>query len=170
VSVNLKKSPSNDKWVILKIGEKIVQFTTMENEDANILIVEDNLAHLRITEYILREENVKGNYFIVRDGQEALDYVYNKDEYADKAKHPRPDLVLLDLNLPQRDGREVLKILNDDADLKTIPVVIVSTSDREEDITFAYEHGAVGYISKSSGFEAFKRELGGVGKHIRPRS
>jgi two-component system response regulator len=142
----------------------------MENSDINILIVEDNLAHLRITEYILRQKKVEGNYIIVRDGQEALDYVYNKSIYADKEKHPQPDLVLLDLNLPQRDGREVLKIINDDADLKKIPVVIVSTSDREEDISFAFAHGAVAYISKSSGFETFREELGGVGRYIRRKN
>jgi CheY-like chemotaxis protein len=142
----------------------------MENEDVNILIVEDNLAHLKLTEYILREENVRGNYIIVRDGQEALDYVYHNGLYTDKTKHPRPDLILLDLNLPQRDGREVLKILNDDSNLKTIPVVIVSTSDREEDIKFAFEHGAVAYISKSIGFETFREELGSVGKYIARKS
>ena len=138
----------------------------MESPNVNILIVEDNLAHLKITEYILREKNVTGNLIIVRDGQEALDYIFHKDMYEDKSKHPRPDLVLLDLNLPQRDGREVLKILSDDANLKNIPVVIVSTSDREEDISYAFQHGAVAYISKSSGFETFRDELGSVGKFV----
>ena len=136
-------------------------------QEINILIVEDNLAHLKITEYILREKQVAGKYIIVRDGQEALDYMFNNGQYVDKELHCRPDLVLLDLNLPQRDGREVLKILNDDPTLRMVPVVIVSTSDREEDIRYALDHGAVGYISKSSGFETFREELGRVGKFVR---
>ena len=139
----------------------------MSYRKINILIVEDNLAHLKITEYILREKNVEGNYFIVRDGQEAIDFLYNKGEYADTARFPNPDLVLLDLNLPQRDGREVLKIINDDSDLRSTPVVIVSTSDRVEDMDYAFNHGAVAYISKSSGFETFSQELGNVGKYVR---
>lgn len=141
----------------------------MANPNINILIVEDNLAHLKITEYILREKNVTGNLIIVRDGQEALDYIYRQSVYSDAAASPRPDLVLLDLNLPQRDGREVLKILNSDENFKDIPVVIVSTSDREEDITYAYQHGAVGYISKSSGFEMFSEQLGNVGRFVTQR-
>lgn len=139
----------------------------MEKPDINILIVEDNPAHLKLTEYILREKNVRGKYFIVRDGQEALDYLYHMDIYGNIEHYPRPDLILLDLNLPQRDGREVLKIINGDITLKQIPVVIVSTSDREEDINYAYAHGAVGYISKSIGFEIFTEELGAVGKYVK---
>ncbi|MFI5252544.1 MAG: response regulator [Bacteroidota bacterium] len=142
----------------------------MDNNDVNILIVEDNLAHLKITQYILREEHVDGNYIVVRDGQEALDYIYNLNAYSDRTIYPTPNLVLLDLNLPQRDGREVLKILNADTMYQNIPVVIVSTSDREEDITFAFEHGAVAYISKSVGFEIFRRELGSVKKYISKNS
>ena len=76
-----------------------------------------------------------------------------------------PDIILLDLNLPKRDGREVLKVIKDDPALKNIPVVIVSTSDREEDITYAFQTGAVGYISKSSGFDKFNEELANIDKY-----
>jgi CheY-like chemotaxis protein len=134
--------------------------------NVNIMIVEDNLAHLKITEYILRQRNVEGNFIVVRDGQEVLDYLYHRGLYVDGAKHPNPNLILLDFNLPQRDGREVLKIIKEDPALKNIPVVIVSTSDREEDLTYARQNGAVAYISKSSGFENFKEELGNVGKYV----
>src|SRR5258707_9063684 len=98
----------------------------------NILIVEDNLAHQKITEYVLKHNNVKGQFHVVRDGQEALDYLFRKNAYADPSSSPTPNLILLDLNLPKRDGREVLKIIKSDASLSTIPVVIVSTSDRQE--------------------------------------
>jgi len=132
----------------------------------DIMIVEDNLGHLKITEYILRQKNVQGNFIVVRDGQEALDYLFHRGRYSDASKYPLPQLILLDFNLPQRDGREVLKIVQEDETVNKIPIVIVSTSDREEDITYAFEHGAVGYISKSSGFENFKEALGDVEKYV----
>ncbi len=136
----------------------------------NILIVEDNLGHLRITQYVLKRNNVQANYFIVRDGQEALDFLFHKEQFTDAARYPQPDLILLDLNLPKRDGREVLKIVKGDSVLSEIPVVIVSTSDREEDLSYASQVGAVAYISKSSGFDKFNSELGGVIRYARLQS
>ena len=135
----------------------------------NILIVEDNLSHLRITQYVLRHNNVEAAFFVVRDGQEALDFLYHKEQYADASTSPVPDLILLDLNLPKRDGREVLKIIKSEPSLKDIPVVIVSTSDRVEDVSYSQQTGAVAYISKSSGFDKFNQELAGVTKYVRAR-
>ncbi|MBI4547456.1 MAG: response regulator [Ignavibacteriae bacterium] len=132
-----------------------------------ILLVEDNLAHQKITEYVLKRNNVKANIFVVRDGQEALDYLYHKNSYTDILSFPLPDLILLDLNLPKRDGREVLKVIKDDPILKDIPIVIVSTSDREEDVNYAFEHGVVAYISKSKGFDKYTVELADVAKYAR---
>ena len=133
----------------------------------NILIVEDNLAHQKITEYVLKKNKVPANFYIVRDGQEVLDYLYHENKYTDIEKYPLPNLILLDLNLPKRDGREVLKLLKEDPYLEAIPIVIVSTSDREEDINYAYQLGVVGYISKSIGFDKFSAELGSVVKYAR---
>ena len=132
-----------------------------------ILIVEDNLAHQKITEYVLKKSNVQAQIIVVRDGQEVLDYLFRKDTFADSAQYPLPDIILLDLNLPKRDGREVLKVIKSYSSFKEIPVVILSTSDREEDVTFAFEHGAVAYISKASGFDKFNAELGAIGKYAR---
>ena len=131
----------------------------------NILIVEDNLAHLKLTQYVLKRTNVKGRILVVRDGQEALDYLFRKGSYDDLSKYPLPDIILLDLNLPKRDGKEVLKILKDDPVLREIPIVIVSTADREEDISYALQTGAAAYISKSAGFDRFNVELAGVMKY-----
>ena len=132
-----------------------------------ILIVEDNLAHQRITEYALKRSAVPFEINVVRDGQEALDYLFRRNEYADAAKFPTPEIILLDLNLPKRDGREVLRVIKSDPSLKEIPVVVVSTSDRMEDVRNAFEIGAVAYISKSSGFDKFNEELAGVGQYAR---
>ncbi len=124
-----------------------------------ILIVEDNPGHQRLTEYILKRHNIVAQYIVVRDGQEALDYLNRDGRFADPAISPVPDIILLDLNLPRRDGREVLKLMKENPALRDIPVIIVSTSDREEDVTFALKTGAVAYISKSSGFDKMSEQL-----------
>jgi CheY-like chemotaxis protein len=139
----------------------------VEPATITILIVEDNLSHQKITEYVLRKNSIPARCYVVRDGQEVLDYLYRRGEFADPERFPRPNLILLDLNLPKRDGREVLKLIKEDPGLKEIPVVIVSTSDREEDIAYAFQTGAVAYISKSSGFDKFYRELGAVSQYAR---
>jgi CheY-like chemotaxis protein len=128
----------------------------------NILIVEDNLAHQRITEYVLKRNNVDAAFYVVRDGQEALDFLFHRNQFSDPVAYPPPHLILLDLNLPRRDGREVLKLIKADPALRGIPVVIVSTSDRDEDVQYAFGQGAVAYVSKSSGFDAFNEKLASV--------
>lgn len=127
-----------------------------------ILLVEDNFEHLRLTKYILKRNNVPGEVIVVRDGQEAIDYLYRRNQFVEPEKSPRPNLVLLDLNIPRVSGREVLKIIKTDTALQDIPVVVVSSSDREEDITYAYEIGASAYISKSGGFERLNEALASV--------
>ncbi len=124
-----------------------------------ILLVEDNFEHLRLTKYILRHNNVLGEVYVVRDGQEAIDYLQNKNQFADPVANPRPDLILLDLNIPRINGREVLRLIKSDPVLKSISVVVLSSSDREEDVTYSYEYGAAAYISKSAGFELLNEAL-----------
>ena len=137
----------------------------MSNPPIHILIVEDNLAHQKITEYALKKSTVAYTVHIVRDGQEALDYLFHQHKFANVSQFPAPSIILLDLNLPKRDGREVLKVVKETSATKDIPVVIVSTSDREEDISYAFQTGAVAYISKSSGFDKFNEQIAGVHKY-----
>jgi CheY-like chemotaxis protein len=132
------------------------------SELPTILLVEDNFEHLRLTQYILRTQNVPGDVRVVRDGQEALDYLFHRNQYSDPASSPRPQLVLLDLNIPRIDGKEVLRSIKSDPQLKDIPVIVVSSSDREEDILYARETGATAYISKSGGFEKLSEALASV--------
>jgi two-component system response regulator len=106
----------------------------------------------------------------VRDGQEALDFLYQRDKFSDARLHPRPNLVLLDLNIPRINGREVLKIMKSDDVLKDIPVVVVSSSEREEDVMYANEAGAAAYISKSAGFEQLSKELATVFQYAAPHT
>lgn len=130
-----------------------------------ILLVEDNYEHLRLTRYILRTRNVPGDIRVVRDGEEAMDYLYHRNRYTDQGRSPRPDLVLLDLNIPRVDGKEVLRMIKDDRELRDIPVVVVSSSDREEDIRYALQTGAAEYISKSAGFDKLSEALASVHTH-----
>ena len=126
-----------------------------------ILLVEDDLEHLQLTKYILKRNHVPGEVVVVRDGQEAIDFLYGRNKYAG-ATNGKPNLVLLDLNIPRIDGKEVLRIMKHDNALKDIPVVVVSSSNRQEDITFAEQSGASGYISKSGGFEKLNEALSSV--------
>ena len=146
---------------LLFLSEFLVHSLSV-SDDINILLVEDNYEHLRLTKYILEHNNVPGRVHVARDGQEAMDFLYQRNKFSDPVLNPRPNLVLLDLNIPRINGREVLKIMKSDDKLKDIPVVIVSSSEREEDVSYANEIGAAAYISKSEGFERLTEALGTV--------
>ncbi|HUI65805.1 MAG TPA: response regulator [Bacteroidota bacterium] len=128
----------------------------------DILLVEDNHEHLKLTTYLLKRNHVPGEIHVVRDGQEAIDYLYRKNKFADEASSPRPSVVLLDLNIPRIDGKQVLRMIKSDAMLRDIPVVVVSSSNRQEDKKFAEDAGASAYISKSSGFEKLSEALANI--------
>lgn len=135
--------------------------------DPVILLVEDDYEHLRLTRYIFRTRNVPGDIRVVRDGEEALDFLLRRGAYADPAASPRPHLIMLDLNIPRVNGRDVLRWIKADADLRSIPVIVLSSSDRDEDIRFATEAGAVAYISKAAGFERLSEDLAAVHMYAR---
>jgi CheY-like chemotaxis protein len=117
-----------------------------------ILLVEDNPADVRLTQEALREGKVRNNLHVARDGVEALEFLRRQGKFADS---PRPDLVLLDLNLPRKDGREVLAHVKDDEELKTIPIVVLTTSSAETDILRSYSLHANCYITKPVDLEQF---------------
>jgi len=111
----------------------------------DILLVEDNLADVRLTKEALIEEKLHNNLSVVSDGVEALDFLRKKGKYANVS---RPDLILLDLNLPKKDGREVLREIKEDDNLKSIPVVVLTISKAEEDVLKTYNLHANCYITK----------------------
>jgi two-component system, chemotaxis family, response regulator Rcp1 len=111
----------------------------------DILLVEDNLGDIRLTQEAFKAGKVLNNLFSVRDGIEALEFLRRAGKYA---AAPRPDIILLDLNLPRMDGRELLAEIKNDPDLKRIPVVILTTSKAEEDILRTYNLHANCYITK----------------------
>src|SRR5208283_5662513 len=117
-----------------------------------VLLVEDSPADVRLTKEALKEEKMYINLNVVGDGVEAMQFLRKEGKFQ---KAVRPDLILLDLNLPKKDGREVLKELKADDDLKTIPVVILTVSDAEKDVLKAYKLNANCYITKPIDLEQF---------------
>ncbi len=117
-----------------------------------ILMVEDNPGTVRLTQEVMRESKVRNVLHVVDDGVEALAFLRKQGDYA---AAPRPDLVLLDLNLPRKDGRETLTEMKNDDDLKRIPVVVLTTSKSEEDVLRAYNLHANCYLTKPVELEGF---------------
>jgi chemotaxis family two-component system response regulator Rcp1 len=117
-----------------------------------ILLVEDNPGDVRLTQETLKEFKVLNNLSVVGDGVEAMAFLRHEGRYA---KASRPDLILLDLNLPKKDGREVLKEIKLDAQLKRIPVVVLTTSGAEQDVLKTYELHANCYITKPVDLDQF---------------
>ncbi len=117
-----------------------------------ILLVEDNPGDVRLTVEGLKESKVRNNLHVTRDGVEAMAFLRREGQHA---RAVRPDLILLDLNLPRMDGREVLSELKSDPKLKTIPVVVLTTSRAEQDVLRSYELQANCYITKPVDLEQF---------------
>ena len=111
----------------------------------DILLVEDNPGDIRLTREALKDGKIINNLHVTMDGVEAMAYLLRKDGYADAV---RPDVILLDLNLPKKDGREVLSEIKSHEDLKHIPVVVLTTSSAEEDILKTYESHANCFVTK----------------------
>ena len=128
-----------------------------------ILLVEDDRAHAEIVMRNLRDFRVANKIVHVEDGQAALDYLYCKGPFAGPEAAARPHLILLDLRLPKLDGLEVLKRIKGDEDLKTIPVVILTTSSAETDMIKSYANGAGSYLVKPVDFEKFTKMMDSFG-------
>ena len=117
-----------------------------------ILLVEDNPGDVRLTQEAMKEGKMRNNLSVARDGVEAMAFLRREGQYADA---PRPDVVLLDLNLPKKDGREVLAEIKADPDLRRIPVVVLTSSKADEDIINSYDAHANCYITKPGDLEQF---------------
>jgi CheY-like chemotaxis protein len=118
----------------------------------DVLLVEDDDGDVLMTREAFEHHKIRNNLHVVRDGEEALQFLRREGEYAEA---PRPGLVLLDLNLPRRDGREVLAEMKSDPELRVIPVVVLTTSEAEEDILRSYTLHANAYVSKPVDFDSF---------------
>ena len=125
-----------------------------------ILLVEDNPGDVRLTEEALKDGKVLNHLSVVRDGEEAMAFLRREAPYAEA---PRPDVVLLDLNLPRKDGREVLADIKSDPELRRVPVVILTTSNHERDILRAYDLNANCYITKPVDLDQFIQVVRSIG-------
>ncbi len=119
----------------------------------NVLLIEDSPGDVRLTQEAFQDANLSVQLHAASDGNEAMAFLKHEGAYADS---PRPDLVLLDLNLPRMDGREVLAHIKQDENLKTIPTVILTTSDAEADVTRSYELQANCYFTKPVQLDEFE--------------
>ena len=130
-----------------------------------ILMADDDADDRQMTKEAFEESRLINDLRFVCDGVELMDYLQRRGKYSDPATSPRPGLILLDLNMPKKDGREALKEIKDDPNLRSIRVVVLTTSKSEEDIMRAYDLSAASYITKPVTFAAMAEVIKTLGKY-----
>lgn len=128
----------------------------INNADQPILIVEDSQVDYEAIRWSLEKVGSQNPIYYCEDGDDALDFLNRRGEYSDPVQSPRPGLILLDLNMPGTDGRETLAAIKQDESLKSIPVIIFTTSTNPEDIEVCYREGANSYMQKPVGLDRFQ--------------
>jgi two-component system, response regulator len=131
----------------------------MDYQTSHILLIEDEEAHAELTKRAIRKSGNANRLDLVTNGEEALDYLFNRDKYADKSKYPMPGLILLDIKLPGIDGIEVLKTIKEDPALRKIPVIMLTSSERDVDIARSYKNYANSYLTKPVGLKEFEEMI-----------
>ena len=130
-----------------------------------ILLADDDAEDRMLASSALEESRVVNDLRFVEDGEELLDYLYHRGKYAAEGTSPTPGLILLDLNMPRKDGREALREIKADPDLRRIPVVVLTTSKAEEDIYRTYDLGANSFITKPVSFEGLVSVMRDIGRY-----
>jgi CheY-like chemotaxis protein len=128
-----------------------------------IMLIEDNLDHAELVIRTMQDHRIANDVRHLLDGQSALNYLFRRGEFSDPQSSPRPHLILLDLRLPGVDGIDILKTVKEDPGLKTIPVVVLTTSESEKDVARAYYNHANSYLVKPVGFEEFHKLMEDLG-------
>jgi len=139
--------------------------TTTDTEPARILLVEDNAAHAELVMRSLEDHPIANVVEHLSDGEAALDYLLRRGPWADPERSPRPDVILLDLRLPRVSGLEVLAAVRERPELDGVPIVVLTTSDKESDVARAQELHANGYVVKPAAFEDFHALLHDLGAY-----
>ena len=129
----------------------------------DILLVEDNPDHVILTKMVFEKYNVANKVYVATDGADAIDFIYHRGKYNNGSNSPRPGLILLDVKLPKMDGFEVLKQLKSDPVYSSIPVVMLTTSSRDEEIARGYAEGANSYVTKPVKFNEFAEKVKNIG-------
>ncbi len=135
----------------------------MRNEPITILHVEDNVDHARIIARCLQKHGLANDVRLVEDGETALDYLFRRGDYRDPEKSPRPDIILLDLRLPKLDGLEVLRTIKTTRHLRSIPVIILTSSETDSDLAQAYQCRANSYLLKPVNFDELSQLISDLG-------
>ena len=135
----------------------------MMGEPVLVMLVEDNADHAELVIRTLEDHRIANRIQHFADGQSALDYLFRRGDFADPLSSPRPHVILLDLRLPRVDGLEVLRIIKENDELKTIPVIVLTTSEAEKDVTRAYDNHVNSYLVKPVGFEEFSKLMNDLG-------
>ena len=128
-----------------------------------VMLVEDNADHAELVIRTMENHHIPTKIKHFTDSESALDYLLRRNEYEDPETSPRPHMILLDLRLPRVDGLEVLSVIKDEDELRSIPVIILTTSDAEKDVIRAYEHYVNSYLVKPVGFEDFSSLMNDIG-------
>lgn len=139
--------------------------TTKNGQPIVILMADDDADDRMLTKDALEESRVLNELRFVQDGEELMDYLHRRGKYADAESSPKPGLILLDLNMPKKDGREALKEIKADPNLRRIPVVIMTTSKAEEDIFRSYDFGASSFITKPVTFDRLVDLMKAIGEY-----
>lgn len=135
----------------------------MTGEPVLVMLIEDNIDHAELVVRTLEDHLISNKVRHFLDGQSALDYLFRRGEFSEAKETQRPHVILLDLRLPRVDGIDVLKAIKEDTDLKSIPVVVLTTSEAEKDVAKAYHNHANSYLVKPVGFEDFKKLMDDLG-------
>ena len=135
----------------------------MKGDPVYVMLVEDNVDHAELVMRELQDHRVANRIIHLRDGQAALDCLLNREQYTDSESFPRPDVILLDLRLPKVDGLQVLRTIKESETLRTIPVVVLTTSNTERDLTQAYQYHANSYIVKPVNYTTFRELMNDLG-------
>ena len=149
---NLKKLTTNSTMALNK-------------KSVLILIADDDEEDRMLVKEALEESRLINALHFVEDGEELMDYLKNKGKYSDKKKYPLPGLILLDLNMPKKDGREALKEIKQDPNLKLTPIIVLTTSKAEEDVLKTYNLGVSSFITKPVSFNALVDIMKTLGKY-----
>ena len=128
-----------------------------------ILMADDDEEDCMLAREALAESRLANKLLFVQDGEELMDYLYRRGQYAQESNSPRPGLILLDLNMPKKDGREALREIKTDPNLRQIPVLVLTTSKAEEDIYSSYDLGASSFITKPVTFSALVQVIKTIG-------
>lgn len=147
----------------MKKNKKVVEMYKKTKED--ILLIEDNPDDIELTRRALKKQNIVNDIVVIRDGAEALDYLFHRGKYSDLEPERQPAVILLDLKLPKVDGIEILRRIKKNKQTKYIPVVILTSSREEQDIANGYKLGANSYVRKPVDFAQFSEAVRNLGMY-----